>query len=409
MKVAHVHSSTDTGGAAAVARTLVDQQRRAGIDAHLIAGWGRGDPDQGIHSLESGRRVNAANAGIFRLTGIEGALSGGTWRRMLAAPLMQNADLIHLHNAHGYYLPPAALRRLLAKPAVWTLHDHWLTTGRCAFPGDCTGNLGGCRPCPHRARYPAVLLDRAGGAFHARRRMLGDARAVLVAPTEAVRQAFAAAGLAAERIRIIPNPVAIPVRANPAESRERLRRQLGIQAEDRLVMFAAPKLTDPRKGLAVLAEAVAALGARPRLKLVFAGAADKSTRQAIARLPAEARIVGFVSDRGELADLHRAADALVAPSFQETFGLAIVEAAANGAALIASDLPVFREVIGNAELPWAYMFPAGDAQALAHCLDRFLDRPVRPDSAEQARLLQRYDPARAAAAYVAAYRDALAI
>ena len=53
---------------------------------------------------------------------------------------------------------------------------------------------------------------------------------------------------------------------------------------------------------------------------------------------------------GELAALYAAAELVALPSFYEGFGLPAIEALAAGAPLVASDLPVLREVAGDAAL-----------------------------------------------------------
>jgi glycosyltransferase involved in cell wall biosynthesis len=81
-----------------------------------------------------------------------------------------------------------------------------------------------------------------------------------------------------------------------------------------------------------------------------------------------------VSD-GELRWAYAHADALIAASLQEGFGLPLVEAAHFGIPLICSDIPVFREVTqGNADF-----FKAMDADALAECLTRWLQTDRHPD------------------------------
>lgn len=63
----------------------------------------------------------------------------------------------------------------------------------------------------------------------------------------------------------------------------------------------------------------------------------------------------------ELAALYRRATALVYPSVCEGFGLPLIEARHYGAPVIASDIPIFREIAGDA----VRYFPALDDAALA--------------------------------------------
>ena len=82
-----------------------------------------------------------------------------------------------------------------------------------------------------------------------------------------------------------------------------------------------------------------------------------------------------VSD-GELLWAYAHADALIAASLQEGFGLPLVEAAHFGLPLICSDIPVFREVTGgNADF-----FKAMDADALTKCLIEWMQTDRHPDS-----------------------------
>lgn len=60
----------------------------------------------------------------------------------------------------------------------------------------------------------------------------------------------------------------------------------------------------------------------------------------------------------ELQDLLSSARALLMPSFAEGFGLPVIEALGTGTPVIAADLPVYREVVGDIPI---YLDPADEA------------------------------------------------
>lgn len=164
---------------------------------------------------------------------------------------------------------------------------------------------------------------------------------------------------------------------------------------------------EPRKGSLELLEAYALLRrTHPDLALVVAGgetvfdyrdyrAAWEARAVTLGVAPV---VLGPVPDEAMPA-LVAAAAAFAFPSLKEGFGLAALEAAAAGVALVVSDLPVLRETFtGAAE------FAAGPAE-LAAALDRALSRPDPQRRAAGRTLAQRYTWAAAAARHLELYRS----
>jgi glycosyltransferase involved in cell wall biosynthesis len=79
---------------------------------------------------------------------------------------------------------------------------------------------------------------------------------------------------------------------------------------------------------------------------------------------------GEVSD-ASLATFYRQSSLLILPSIAEGFGLPALEAMASGTPVAASDLDVFREVLGDS----AFYFDPSDAEGMARVLERALTNP----------------------------------
>jgi glycosyltransferase involved in cell wall biosynthesis len=144
----------------------------------------------------------------------------------------------------------------------------------------------------------------------------------------------------------------------------------------------------PRKRLDVLFAVFAALRARhPELRLVQQGGALTPTqREQVARLGiGDALLQPPKLDRATLAGLYRGARAVLVPSEAEGFGLPVIEALACGAPVVASALPVLREV-GDAACLYC---PVGDVEAWVETLDALLSGrhlpPAREARLERAR------------------------
>ncbi len=145
----------------------------------------------------------------------------------------------------------------------------------------------------------------------------------------------------------------------------------------------------PRKRIEVLLQVLVALRCEfPDLRLVKVGEHFTAAQQSLVdQLNLQDAIVRRERlTRAQIAVLYRGAAVVLLPSSAEGFGLPIVEALACGAPVLASDLPVLREVGGEA-ISYA---PAGDVnswvattrQMLAG-LDQYRTRAQRFKQAEQ--------------------------
>ena len=216
-------------------------------------------------------------------------------------------------------------------------------------------------------------------AGRARRRlpvMIRSASAI-IAPTEQVKKEIC------ENLTVDPNYVFVTPEAPRAAFRRlpdpetlEAKRRLGI--EDDFILFAGT--IEPRKNLLTLLSAFDEILRKTsyRPQLVIAGGEGWLTREwssfiSKSNLGDRLRLTGYLTDE-DLCALYSSCRVFVYPSVYEGFGLPPLEAMACGAPVIASDISVFHETLGDA----ACFFDANDAKALAQSIvNTFEDEPRR--------------------------------
>jgi len=156
---------------------------------------------------------------------------------------------------------------------------------------------------------------------------------------------------------------------------------------------------DPRKGLDVLLDAWDEIHtAVPSASLVVMGARRPDAPEGVTYL-------GRVSEQTKAMELARS-EVFVAPNLGgESFGIIVAEAMAAGNAVVASGIPAFLHVLGDA----GRIVAPGDARGLAKAVIALFQ-----DHAALTRLqtmaehrVARFDGIRVAEAYVEAYKDAV--
>lgn len=224
----------------------------------------------------------------------------------------------------------------------------------------------------------------------------------IVTPSEAVRRELAEEGLAPpERVRAIHHGSGQLAGEGPARPPS--------WAPRRYALFVGT--VEPRKNLETLIRAWRMLGRRlgdrtPALVVCGRfGWKDERLRREVEAAAAEGWLhhPGYVPNE-ELAALFRGALCLAFPSHYEGFGLPVLEAFAAGTPVVASDLPVLREVAGDAALYAPPDRPEAWAEA---CAALATDPRLRQELAARGReRASRFSWSRSAEGHAEVFREA---
>lgn len=171
------------------------------------------------------------------------------------------------------------------------------------------------------------------------------------------------------------------------------------------------RLDEPRKGLAILLEALPELVRLvPDVQLMVAGPGDvDEVREAVPpSLRSRVELLGLVSEE-EKPGVYASGHVYCAPNTHgESFGIVLVEAMAAGTAVVASDLEAFRRVLEDGTA--GVLVPVGDPGALAAGLAAVLTDPDRRAAlaARARQAVRAYDWAAVTRQVVEVYEAALA-
>ena len=197
----------------------------------------------------------------------------------------------------------------------------------------------------------------------------------IICPSEQARndvsQAFGLPVSSIERIDEAAAPGFAPL--DDSQTIQQVTKRYSISSELPIVLYVGG--ISPHKNLDGLVHAMTRLESNAQLVIVGDEKRDsylicgQELRETVARLGLSDRVVftGFVPD-DDLVALYNAAKLLVLPSFDEGFGLPVIEAMACGTPVAVSHIGALKELVGNAGL----VFDPENLDDLASTLDRLL-------------------------------------
>lgn len=309
-----------------------------GVDSYVF--WGRGRTPQNKKEMRIAHFPEVCvDALLTRIDDRAGFHSRSATRRLLRRLDEIEPDIVHLHVLHGYYLNVEMLFQWLADhqcKVLWTLHDCWPFTGHCQY-----FTRVGCKqwehccaaeaPCPQTHTYPkSICKSNVSRNYVDKRRIftsIPPERMTLISPSkwlaDLVRRSYFADYPIEVRHNKVDRDVFCPTASN-------FRERYGIG--NRFMVLGVASSWTARKGLDDFIELARRLDDN-RFAIVLIGLQKKQIRQL-----SHERLTALPKSGSarELAAAYTAADVLVQPSIEETFGMTVAEAQACGSHVIVS-------------------------------------------------------------------------
>ena len=316
-------------------------------------------------------------------------------------PAFIKADVIHLHWINQGMLSLSEIAGIIAsgRKVVWTMHDMWPFTGICHHAAGCTRYEKGCGDCPYlTAPSPNDLSHQL---FRKKLKAYGGGKITFVACSHWLRELAVKSPLTAgHEVVAIPNPIDTE-RYYPMDKRDQ-RRRLQLPENRKIVLFAAIKASDPRKGMDYLAEASRIIAQQhDDILFLIAGSNGEEMGK---RLSLPARSLGYVAPQ-EMPAIYNAADLFVTPSLQENLPNTIMEAMACGTPCVGFDTGGIPEMITHGKN--GYVARYKEAEDLATGILRILyaNDPEIASSEARNSVLSEYSQEKVTNQYMAIYAN----
>lgn len=248
-------------------------------------------------------------------------------------------DLIHLHSLCDNYLNIDMLFKYIIKkdiPVIWTLHDNWPFTGRCA-QNRCSKWQEGCGNCPHLDYYPGSLfLDNSKTVLKKRNKLYNQLKNLtIVTPSEWLGNLVTKSIFGNKyAIEVINNGIDLDI-FKPVESDFRDKYDL----KDKFILLGVAYYWDESKGLDVFIELSKILP--DYFQIVLVGTNDEVDKL----LPDNIISIYRTSSREELVKIYSTADLFVNPTRDENYPTVNMESIACGTPVLTFDTGGCAEII----------------------------------------------------------------
>ena len=322
-----INSTANWGSTGKIAEQIGECAMAHGWGSYIA--YGRCANPSRSHLIRIGSKASQAwHLIISRLFDRQGLGSKRATKQLIKQIERIQPDIIHLHNIHGYYINYKVLFDYLNNigiPVVWTMHDCWPFTGRCAYfdTVQCTRWQRGCGECPALKLYPKTKRDTSAENFELKRKLFtAKQQLVLVPVSNWLKELVGQSMLRDCRCQVIHNGIDI-------ESFKPTQAASLKGASDKHLILGVAAQWGERKGLEEFYKL------RDRLDvdtydIALIGLSDEQ----IAALPAGITGIRRTQNVGELAAYYTRASVFVNPTYSDNYPTTNLEAMACGTPVI---------------------------------------------------------------------------
>lgn len=349
-------AATDGGGAGLAARRLHEGLLAAGHASSMVV----------LHQVSDDPQTDAVGSRAFRLRRLavkamlkplarpdyyfqDQRMAIAPRSSLVAAAIATRPDVIVAHFLSHFlsFEDVQAVHEATGAAVIWHLLDMATMTGGCHYAWSCEGYLTACGSCP------ALRFGRPGDAsaqtMSQKLAVVGQIRGSVVAGSSMLAaQAKASALFKESRVDTVLMGIS-DVQFTPLR-RSGARQAMGVPSDRAVVFFGAQKFSQRRKGMSILAEALALMRDRRPLEqeplLLIAG--DVTDFSGLSGLGYEARRLGFIGTEA-LADAYAAADVFVCPSIEDSGPMMVNEALMSGVPVAAFPVGVVEDLVQPGE------------------------------------------------------------
>lgn len=335
LKVLHISAANPTTGAGGAALKLHTSLLKHGINSRLLFLKGFADESNRVYAFNNTGYKRILRLVVTTLDRLsiwfyfkkkKQIFSPGLFGlNLISHPMVQWADVIHLHWVNHGFINIGELKRI-NKPIVWTMHDMWVLTGGCHHSFNCDRFKTACGKCP--------MLGSSNEKDLSYWVLKNKLKYLPVKKINWVSISSWMAGLAKESILLKDEPTriiysGIDTNIFRPKDKDIARKELSLPLDKTIILLGADNLHSPYKGVQFSIEALKSVN-KDYLVVTFGnGRLNESG------LDQEVINLGYISDVEKLVSLYSASNLFLATSVAEAFGMTVAEAQCCGVNVVA--------------------------------------------------------------------------
>lgn len=374
-KILHINTMDIGGGAARIAYDLnegINKYYGDKFESTLLVGRRKDYDNSNIIDFEISKSEINFNGILTRMFGLDSVYSN-TFSKHFTKEFIDQYDVIHLHNIHGYFFDVKLLELLKDKKVVWTFHDMWPITGHCAYSYECQKWKKECNRCELKQEYPKIYLDTSRKMYKMKKTIFNEIENLtIVTPSQWLANKVKESFLKDKEIIVINN--GIDSESFYPRDKIEMKKKYNVDINKKAILFLAADIKDKRKGFRYLIKSLNNIDNPEEYILVSVGTKLKNEVKLDSRY--EVIELGYIYDKNKLAEIYSLADVFVIPSLADNFPCTIQESLMCNTPCVGFDVGGIGELIVESNGDTVLL---KDTVALSKSIQKILNDNIKID------------------------------